>query len=153
MSFWLLLEKIHGHIGLLALALCLHPPIALRSARRPSRATRISGYLAAGAVIAVNVIGWIIYPEYRTSVKLDLYRHARFFGLLFEVKEHLAWYAIAPAVAGAVALWHADGEHGIALRRPIQWLFLATFALVAAVAIMGVVIASVNGFDDAIVPP
>lgn len=153
MSFWLFLEKIHGHIGLLALALCLHPPIALLYARRPSRGTRISGYLAAASVIAVNVAGWIIYPEYRTAVKLDLYRHARFYGLLFEVKEHLAWYAIAPAVAGALALWHADREHGIALRRTIQWLFVAAFVLVASVAVMGVVIASVNGFEDAIVAP
>lgn len=152
MSFWLLLEKFHGHIGLLAMALCLHPPIALRRVRRPSWATRVAAYLATASVIAVNLLGWYIYPEYRNEVKLDLYRYARFWGLAFEVKEHLAWYSMATAFAASVMVWHSHDARGIALRRPISGLYLLTFVLVAITAVLGVMIASINGFDDAILP-
>jgi predicted membrane protein len=149
-SFWLLLEKIHGHLGLLSLALCLHPPFALRRARRPAWRTRLAGLLASAGVILVNVSGWYIYPEYRGTVKLTLYRHERFWGVLFEVKEHLGWYALALAAVGVMLMLAADGTRGADLRRPIVLVYGAMAVLVTAVAVMGVLISSVHGFPDAL---
>jgi hypothetical protein len=148
MNIWLLLEKLHGHVGLLAIALCLHPWFALRHARRPARWTRVAAYLATAFVLLVNIGGWIIYPEYRTTAKLDLYRHARWFGLLFEIKEHLAWHSLMLATAGAAITAASVGPQGDSLRPALRWTYLVTAILVATVAVMGIAIASVRGFDD-----
>jgi len=97
----LLLEKLHGHIGLMAFALCLHPWFSLRQRNRPTRGTRIGGYLASAFVALCSVLGWIVYPSYRTDVKPELYRLSARVGDLFEFKEHLAWYALCLALTGA----------------------------------------------------
>jgi hypothetical protein len=143
----LLLQKIHGHIALLGLALCLHPPIALRRAKRTTRAVRISAYLASGFVLAANVLGWVIYPAYREEVKLDLYRHARPIGLLFEVKEHLAWFAFALAAAGLVLTWASGRPEGAWLKGGVARLYLVMGVLMVLTSVMGVWIASVHGFS------
>lgn len=146
------LASIHGYLAAFAVALCLHPWFALRKARRPSRATRLSGYLASAGVVITNVMGWVIYPAYREVVKLDLYRHARPAGVLFEVKEHLAWFAFALAIAGAVMMAAATGPRGVTLRRPIRTIYALVFLLSLVVGVLGVWISSVNGFERALDP-
>jgi len=146
------LASVHGYVAALSVALCLHPWFALRKARRPSNATRLSGYLASGGIILTNVAGWVIYPAYRELVKLDLYRHARPIGLLFEVKEHIAWFALALAVAGAVFMAAATGARGVTLRRPIRTIYGLVFLLSLVVGVLGVWVSSVNGFERALDP-
>lgn len=144
----LLLAKLHGHIAVLGAALCLHPWFALRRARRPGWGTRLSAYLASGLVIATNVVGWVIYPAYRQTVKLDLYRHVEPVGTAFEVKEHLAWFACALAVAGAVATWYSAGAAGARLRPQLRTLYGAVGALMLVVCGLGIWVASTRSFDD-----
>ncbi len=148
MTWWLLLEMVIGHLALLATGVCLHRCFALSKARGPSRATRLSGYAGTALVVATSALGWIIYPPYRELVKLDLYAHARPVGVLFEVKEHLAWYALALAVAGGVCMALSGGEAGPRLRPAIRASYTAAAVLLLACGVMGVYIASVNGFDD-----
>lgn len=146
----LLLQKVHGHVALFGAALCFHPWLALRSAPRPSRATRIAGYLASGFVVLANALGWWIYPAYRQTVKLDLYRHARPIGLLFEVKEHMAWFALSLAVAAAVLMAMSSGTSGVGLRSSVRTTYFWSGVLMTAVCVMGVWVAVYNGFPDAI---
>jgi len=149
MNPFLLLEKLHGHIGLMAFALCLHPWFALRRAKRPNRAARVSGYLASLFVALCSVLGWVVYPAYRSDVKPELYRVSAFVGDLFEVKEHLAWYALCFAVAGAALMWMARDRTGVALRRPILVTYTITALLTLAVGAIGMYLASVRGFPYA----
>lgn len=146
-SVILVLQKIHGHLALLAVAACLHPPIALRTARRPSWATRVSAWAASALVVATNVVGWIVYPDYRETVKLDIYRASHFWGELFEIKEHLAFFSLCLAIAAAIAVFAAGDARGVALRQPIRVLYLLTALLVAATGVMGILISSVAGFE------
>ena len=142
----LLLEKIHGHVALLGIALLFHPYFALRKARRPSWAARISGYLATGFAVAMNVLGYVIYPEYRRVVKPELYRESVFLGQLFEVKEHLGWYSVCLALAGAVLMAMSTRPGGTDLRGPIRTTYTLAGVLALAVAVMGIYLASVLSF-------
>lgn len=146
----LLAQKVHGHVAVLGAALCFHPWFALRTAGRPSGATRLAGYLASGGVVLANVLGWVIYPAYREEVKADLYRYARPVGLLFEVKEHLAWFALALAVAAATLMWMSQGTSGVGLRASVRTAYLWTGLLMTAVCAMGVWVSVHNGFSYAI---
>jgi hypothetical protein len=112
----------------------------------------LSGYLASTGVVVTNVMGWMVYPAYRDEVKLDLYRHARSAGVYFEVKEHLAWYALVLAIAGAVLMASATGARGMALRRPIRTVYGLVFVLTLVVGALGVWIASVHGFERSLEP-
>lgn len=142
----LLLQKIHGHVALLGAALCLHPPLALRRAKRTTWAVRLSGWLASAFVIATNALGWWIYPAYREEVKLDLYRWAKPWGVLFEVKEHFGWISVGLALAGCALMWASARPGGKAFVGSIRAVYLAMALLVIASGVMGVLISSVNGF-------
>lgn len=143
----LVLQKVHGHVALLGIALAFHPFFALRRARRPSRTVRLSGYLATGFAIAMNVLGWIVYPPYREEIKKDLYLAEPFWGDLFEVKEHWAWYSMTLAVAGGVLMWLArDPVLARELRQPIRWTYALSGLLAIAVAVFGILISSIRGF-------
>jgi hypothetical protein len=146
-SVILILQKLHGHIALLAVAACMHPPIALRSARRPSWSTRMSAYSASFLVIATNVLGWYIYPAYREEVKRPLYRAAAHWGELFEVKEHLAFYAFCLAIAAVIMVWASSDERGLALRQSIRVVYALIGLLTLTAGVMGILISSVMGFD------
>jgi len=145
---WILLQKVHGYLAFLGIALCLHPWFALRRARRPSRWTRVSGYLASALIVLTNVMGWVIYPAYRDIVKNDIYRHARPVGLLFEVKEHWGWFACALAIAGAAMMWASVGPDATRLRGPVRATYLAVFLFSASVAVMGIYVSTVHGFPS-----
>ncbi len=146
MSLWLLLQSIHGHLGVLALAACLHPVFSLR-AKRPSARARLSGYLAAALMLLTSASGWWIYPAYRADVKRRLYEASYTAGQLFETKEHLAFFALCLALAGAALLFAADAEHGATLRRPARVCWTLCAACSLAVAVLGVVVSSVAGFQ------
>ncbi len=144
MSWLLLLEKLHGHVGLLGIALCFHPVLSLRKAQRPTRRVRLSGYLALLGLVLGNALGWLIYPEYRQQIRGELY----LLGLsdLFEVKEHLAWYSLALAALGAGLLRASAAEAGPRLRSLIRRVWGAAGALASVSAGLGIYLASVRGF-------
>lgn len=146
MSTWLLLQKVHGHLGVLAVALALHPVVSLRRGTRPSARSRLSGYTAAALMLLANAAGWLVYPAYREEVKGRLFEVSVTYGRLFETKEHLAFYALCLALSGAVLMWAGDVKHGAALRRPARITWALCFVCALAAGALGVVTASAAGF-------
>lgn len=151
-SVILIFQKFHGHLALLALAACLHPPIALRAVRRPSWGARMSAYSASFLVVATNALGWYIYPAYREDVKIELYRASAHWGELFEIKEHLAFYSLCLAIAAAILVWASADERGIVLRQPIRLMYALIALLTLSAGVMGILISSVLGFDYGAAP-
>lgn len=129
MSEWLLLQKLHGHLGVLALAASLHPVLSVRA--------RLSAYAAAALMVATHALGWWVYPAYRSEVKLRVYEASYAAGQLFETKEHLAFFALCLALAGVGLTWARQPSRTI-------WGLCAACALGAGV--IGVVVSSVAGF-------
>ena len=146
MSGLLLTQKVHGHLAILAVALALHPVLSTWRAKRPTRRTRLSGYLAALLTLAANVLGWLVYPAYRELVKPELYAVSVTYGQAFEVKEHLAFYALCLSLAGAALLWAARGEYAETLRGPARTVWLLCFLCGLGTGVVGVLVASVRGF-------
>src|SRR5690606_27653679 len=101
-------------------------------------------------LVATNALGWWIYPQYRREIKADLYQASTAWGLSFEVKEHLAWFVLLLAVAGATAMWAAAGRAGVELRQPIRLIYGIAAALTLAVGAIGVFLASVLSFGYAV---
>ncbi len=142
----LLLANIHGHILLLAVALCFHPWVALRKATRPAFGTRLTAYLAASLMFAGNALGWYIYPDYRIEVKRHLYLYSFAAGRGFEVKEHFAFFALVLAIAGAFAAYAAANSRHPSLTAIVRLCFAAA-AILGTIAIgLGIWIVSLRGF-------
>ncbi len=141
------LERIHGHLGWLAVAALLHPAIFLRN---PKRRARLSVALATALVLAAGLLGGIVYPPYRDVVKQRLFLDAPRVGWLFERKEHLAVGALAFAVVGCVAHLTLSLVDDEALRptmaRTAHRAFVVAFALAFAVATLGVWVATYRSF-------
>ncbi len=136
-----LLERVHGHLAVLALALLLHPVITLRSRRLLTRWGVRSAELAALLLSASFALGWWIYPTYRGSVKPSLLADAPRVAASFETKEHLAFCAAALAIGGAVALRRAGATpEG---RRAAWVLLLGAWLCGVTTAGLGIFVASI----------
>ena len=152
---WLALQRLHGHLALLGLALLLHPVIGLRRARGVTRRALWSGASGTAMTVLTQLSGCLIYPAYREQLRAALYQQHRSLGLAFEVKEHLAWYATCAALAGLALLWIGRRD-GRALGEPeaaaVPWvagvrrLYLAAFLLAAVSALIGLGLAVVHPF-------
>jgi hypothetical protein len=142
----LLLANIHGHILLLAVALCFHPWTALRKATRPAFGTRLTAYLAASLMFAGNALGWYIYPDYRIEVKRHLYLYSEAAGLGFEVKEHFAFFAVVLSIAGAYAAFVSASQRHPSLTAIIRLSFAAAAVLGTIAVALGIWVASLRGF-------
>ena len=142
----LIWQKIHGHLALLAVALAFHPPLAMGRARRPSRRTRLAGYLATMSCLAVSALGWAIYPAYRQEIRRQLYLTSVRLGQLFEIKEHLAWYALALSLAGGALMWTSARAPEAALAPAIKRTYLLSAILATVSAALGVYLATLKGF-------
>lgn len=135
-----LVERLHGHLAVLGLAVLLHPVITLRT--RPGLAlwTRRTADLGALLLLVPFAMGWWIYPAYRSEPKLRLYALGDPAWLWFESKEHLAAFAVGLAVAGALTL-HVDGR--TARGRRAAWaMLLAGWVCGALTAVLGIVVAA-----------
>ncbi len=135
MSEWFgVLERVHGHLAVLALAALLHPVWTLGKRRRVTRGTRWA--VGAGVVLLAVAYagGWWIYPHYREAVKPSLGREV---ALLFERKEHLAWMALALALGGGLLVWRRPQAW-----RPARWLLMAGWGCGVVAAVLGVVVAA-----------
>ena len=92
-------------------------------------------------------MGWLIYPEYRREVRQGLYLEGPWYGRAFEVKEHLATFALALVLAGAVATWlSARPRSGRELAPTIGRVYLAAGLMGTVSAVVGIMLASINGF-------
>ena len=129
-----LLERIHGHIAVLSLAVLLHPVLTL-GRRTLTRGARYSLALAAILVTATFSIGWVIYPSYRVAVKPGLIDHHRGLALAFETKEHLAMFCLVLTWGGVVAAW--SGAH-----RPARACLSVAWLCGVAVAAIGITVAA-----------
>ncbi len=142
-----LLERIHGHLGWLAVAALLHPAILLRD---PRRRALLSTSLATGLVVAVAVLGVAIYPDYRARLKQRIFLEAPTLGWMFERKEHLAVGVVAFALVGfaahlGVTLFTDDATRR-AVARISHRAYVISFVMALVVATIGVAVASYKSF-------
>jgi len=139
-------EHVHGHLGWLAAAALLHPAILLRNRKRKAD---LSVGLSTGFVTCVAALGACLYDPYRDRLKQHIFIEARWVGLLFERKEHLAFGAVLLAWAGAAAYTSARGARA-EIQTPLRTFAFRAFALSAALALvtacLGTVIASYKTF-------
>ena len=141
------LERLHGHLGWLAVAALLHPAILLRS---PRRRAPLAVLLATGLVVATAALGASFYGEYRARLKQHIFIEAPRLGWLFERKEHLAVGAVSFALLGCVAHLAERSFNNPDTRRTVSRLahrsFVVAFALALLVAAFGVAVASYKSF-------
>lgn len=140
------LERVHGHLGWLAVAALLHPAIILRN---PKRRARLSVALATGFACLTGAMGAYVYPDYRRLLKQSIFRASPTIGWLFERKEHLAVSAVAFAIVGCVAHFSRaafDGQTHRTMARFAHRAFVVSFLLALTVAVLGVVVASFKSF-------
>lgn len=105
-GLYALLVPLHGMLGALMLALLVHPVVLL--GRSTTRALRVARW-AAVLVVMQNVLGWALYPSYRAAIKPRLRVEAASAALVFETKEHLAFFCLV-LVVGGVAMLQAGGD-------------------------------------------
>ncbi len=90
------LGRLHGILGVLALALLAHPVLARRNLRLWERG-------AVGLIAAAGLSGMAIYPAYRRLHKPALLEQAPDVAMAFEWKEHVAAFALCLALGAALA--------------------------------------------------
>jgi hypothetical protein len=141
-----LFEHVHGHLGWLAAVALLHPAILLRNR---TRRAHLSVLLSTALVTLVCAGGAWLYVAYRERLKQSIFVEARWVGLLFDRKEHLAFGALLLAWAGAAAYFAAPRARP-ALRTLLRTIafraFVASAALALLVAVLGTVVATYKSF-------
>jgi hypothetical protein len=139
-------EHVHGHLGWLAVLAFAHPAVLLRNRRR-----RAHWSVALAVVVSTCAAGLGIglYGPYRERLRPAIFAASPMVGYWFERKEHLAFAAIVLGWAGAVAYFGAASGGDSAresLRRAAHCAFVAATLLSIAVAILGVLVATVRSF-------
>ena len=145
MKLELLLESVHGHVGVLAAAALLHPAILLRKGKPLTSRNRWSVAGATLFSVAAFSTGILIYEDYRAQVKRPMFLASFRAGTLFEIKEHLAVIVISLALGALVCAWVAPRD-GNSLRKAAAHSYAMAAILCAAVVAMGTYVAAVQGF-------
>lgn len=140
-----LLETLHGHAAVLAVAALAHPAILLRKGAPLSGRTRLAVALTVGMVVVAFASGLVIYPAYVDRVRVQLFLQSRTAGLLFETKEHLAYCVTALTLGSGVAAWFAPRE-ARDLRQVAAVGFGAAALLCLTAVGLGTFVAGVHGF-------
>jgi len=139
-------EHVHGHLGWLAALALVHPAILLRN---PRRRAHLSVALSTGLATLAGGLGVGLYGPYRDRLKQRLFQEARWVGLLFERKEHLAFGAVVLAWAGALA-YAAAYRTRDDLRQPLRAFAFRAYVLSAVLALLaaalGTAVASYKTF-------
>jgi hypothetical protein len=139
-------ERVHGHLGWLAVAALVHPVLLLRHSRRSAH---WSVGLSTGLVTVAGALGLGLYEPYREELRQRIFIEAPRIGFLFERKEHLAFGALVAAWVGGVvyvASLGAEEPTRDALRRVAFRAFLIACALSAVTATLGTIVASYRSF-------
>ncbi len=140
-----LLERLHGHVAVLAVALLVHPAILLWRGQPLSRGGTWAVALSMAVTLAAFALGLVIYPAYRELVRHDLTLADPTAALLFETKEHLAWGALSGGLAAGAAALVAP-RTATSTRRLAARAFLCAALTGIVVAGLGIHIASVHTF-------
>jgi hypothetical protein len=145
---WLrVLERIHGHLGWLAVAALVHPAIVLRN---PKRRARLSVGLTTLMVALTWGLGAWIYPEYRARIKQHIFIELPKLGWCFERKEHLAVGVGVFTLIGCIAHLAGPTFEGESTRLLMSKLahraFVVACGLAITVAVLGVAVASYKSF-------
>lgn len=142
-----IIEKIHGHLGWLAVIALLHPAILLRNHQRRAM---VSVFLATSVTTLVGVLGMLLYPSYRTLLRTAIFRTSIHYGFLFERKEHLAIAVLCLAWGGCVSHWfrHRTSNPSLttAYATCAHWAFVAASVLALLVASFGSIVATLRSF-------
>lgn len=140
-----LLERIHGHVAVLAVALLFHPVVLLWKGQPLSRGGTWAVALSIGATLAAFLLGILIYPPYRDLVRHDLTLASPTAALLFESKEHLAWIVLSGGSAAGIAALLAP-RTAVGARRLAARAYLCAALAGLLVCGLGIHIASVHTF-------
>ncbi len=140
-----LLEHLHGHLGVLAVALLFHPAILLWRGQPLSRGGRWAIYATLAMIGVAFVLGLWIYPPYRDLVRHDLTLISPDAAVGFEIKEHLAWGALAAGLGAGLSALLAP-RSAATLRRIAARAFAGAAILGLAVGLLGTHIASIHTF-------
>jgi hypothetical protein len=139
-------EHIHGHLGWLTAAVIVHPAILLRDRERSAH---LSVGLATGLLTLEWALGAWLYGPYRARLQPHIFTDARWIGVMFERKEHLAMGALlltwAAASAYAIAIGARD-EVGARMRTFAHHAFVIAAALLVVTACLGTLVASYDTF-------
>lgn len=134
-----LLERVHGHLALLGLAVLVHPVLSLGRGGALRRGTWVSALAGLALLAPAFGLGLWLYPAWRERVKPLVVDAAPGLAQAFEVKEHLAWFALVLAAGGLGVLWAAGGlREGRGLAR---WLLGAAVGCGLVTAGLGMGIA------------
>jgi hypothetical protein len=142
-----LLERLHGHLGVLAIASLLHPAILLRRGKRRAHLAVAS---AALLPMVTAGLGLALYPAYRAELRRDIFVESLALGTAFERKEHLALGAVLLAWAGAFAYLSSfrteDSARADKAARASMIAFALSFVLATVAAVLGTMVASHKTF-------
>jgi hypothetical protein len=142
-----ILESIHGHLGVLAVAALIHPALLLRKGKPLTFATKWACGLSTSFAVAAFATGLTLYGSYREIVKRPLLVEHLDVGMLFETKEHLAW-AVVTMAAGALLTALAAPRESTQLRRAAAAVYAAAVILALCTAGIGTYVAAVRGFPE-----
>jgi hypothetical protein len=140
------LERVHGHIGWLAVIALLHPAILLRN---PKRRARLAVLLTTASVTLAGALGVWVYPAYRRLVKPLIFRDFEALGWWFERKEHLAVGALAFAWIGCIlhlSISRVPKERQEAMAKLAHRSYVVATVLTFIVACIGVAVATYKSF-------
>jgi hypothetical protein len=140
-----LLESLHGHAGIVAVALLLHPAVSMWRGVPLSRGARWATALALAAISIAFTSGLVVYQPYRAQVKRSLFTRSPAAGWLFETKEHLAYVALALAF-GATILALTARPVSPAPRRAAARMYAAAAIAAFASAAIGTWVSAIAGF-------
>ncbi len=138
-ELYALLERVHGHLAVLGLAVLLHPVLSLGRGRGLGRGLRWSAGLAAVLITVPAALGAWLYPTYRSQVKPGLLRDRLEVASVFESKEHLAFFTVMLTLAGVGALFLGGGEPRT--RRVARALLAAAWVCGLCTGLMGIYVA------------
>jgi hypothetical protein len=98
-TLFALLERVHGHLALLGLAVLVHPLLSLGRGKELRRGTWLTVVVGIGLLVPAFALGLGLYPSWRGHVKPLLIERAPLVAQAFELKEHLAWFTVILAVS------------------------------------------------------